>query len=139
MVGAEPAQPSVSPSTSPSPEPTTPAGLLLVAQELSHQDDTGFEGQHKYRMCDDIVSRANAVLSLVTTAKTWDVKDAPAVTVNHRSAPIRARAFDVEVAKANASGADVVVVVHVNGGVAAACSPSTCPATRSAPLWHEAS
>ena len=86
-----------------------------MAWQPFHQDDTGFNGWHEYRVCKDIAQRAMAELPEVRHVLAWEGE--MGLTVERlRPAPTNTQAFNSELAKANRAGADVFIALHVNGG-----------------------
>ena len=123
-----PSTPIVSPSASKSPMlPKPPQHRLVVAWQPSHQDDTGLNGWHEYKVCGDIVKRAMAALPQARNVLAWDTDHGLTGTNNYRPSPTNARAFDVEIDKANRAGADVFIAVHVNGGAPTSEFAETMP------------
>lgn len=110
------ASPASQATSSPNAPATPAAGALVVAWQPSHQDDTGFNGWHEYRVCKSIAKRAMAELPEVRHILAWETGMGLTGTNNYRPSPTNTRAFDSELARANRAGADVFLAVHVNGG-----------------------
>jgi hypothetical protein len=98
-------------TSAPAPRPT-----YVVALQPSHQNDTGADSWHEYRVCGDIVDRTIAAMPGVRGVKAWDIRHGLTGSNNYRPRPSNTRAFDTEVAIANAADADAFVAVHCDGG-----------------------
>lgn len=86
----------------------------VVAFQPSHQDDTGPAGWHEYLICGDIAQRAIDLLAGSPTATVLAWETGMGLTGSNNSGS-NARAFDSEIARANAADADYFISVHNDG------------------------
>jgi hypothetical protein len=92
---------------------TTEVERVIIAWQPSHQDDTGDANWHEYQICGDMVERAIAFLPMFRHVLAWETGMGLHGTNN--SGGTNTPAFDSEIDKANASGADYFISVHVDG------------------------
>jgi putative cell wall-binding protein len=89
------------------------AAQTTIAWQPSHQDDTGYAGWHEYLICKDIYDRTVAQLPPFTNILAWETTMGLWGTNN--GGGTNRKAFDSEIAQANAADADVFISVHING------------------------
>lgn len=97
------------------PSPSVPSKSgVVVAWQPSHQDDTGGNSWHEYRICGDIVKRTIALLPDIGNVRAWET--GMGLTGSNNNGGTNRPAFNSELAKANEAGADYFISVHNDGG-----------------------
>ena len=86
----------------------------VVAWQPSHQDDTGNDSWHEYRICGDIVARTMALLPDVGNVLAWET--GMGLTGSNNNGGTNRPAFDSELARANEAEADYFISIHNDGG-----------------------
>jgi N-acetylmuramoyl-L-alanine amidase len=87
---------------------------VVVAWQPSHQDDTGSNSWHEYRICGDIAQRTIALLPKLKNVLAWET--GMGLTGSNNNGGTNRPAFNSELAKANGAGADYFISVHNDGG-----------------------
>jgi hypothetical protein len=98
-------------TTEPAHVPKQPK--LAIAWQPSHQDDTGFNSWHEYRICGDIVKRTMSLLTTHDNVLAWQT--GMGLTGSNKYGGSNVKAFDWEVAAANNAHAYLFISVHNNG------------------------
>lgn len=99
----------------PSALPQPSKAGLVIAWQPSHQADTG-PNWEEYVICGDIMERVIARLPEYEHVRAWDTSDGLTGSNNYRPSPSNTKAFDKEVAIANAANATVFIAIHTDGG-----------------------
>lgn len=93
---------------------TRVGGGIVVAWQPSHQDDTGADSWHEYRICGDIVQRTMGLLSTVENVLAWET--GMGLTGSNNNGGTNRPAFDSELAQANGAEPDFFISIHNDGG-----------------------
>jgi hypothetical protein len=104
------------PPESPSPAAEQPVYRAVVAFQVSHQADTGFEGWQEWAVSGDIALRAMSEIHFASTALAWDLSGDLFGTNRYEPEPTNVPAFDSEIEFANAQRADIFIAMHNDGG-----------------------
>ena len=111
----EPVTTSTSATTAAPVDPTRPRESgVVVAWQPSHQDDTGGNSWHEYKICGDIVQRTMDAAPTVRHILAWET--GMGLTGSNNNGGTNRRAFDSELDKANKGAADYFISVHNDGG-----------------------
>lgn len=94
-------------------QPKIVARGLVVAWQPSHQDDTGNDSWHEYKICGDIVERTISLLPALENVLAWETS--MGLTGSNNGGGTNRPAFDSELAKANDAGAEYFISVHNDG------------------------
>ncbi|RJQ56326.1 MAG: N-acetylmuramoyl-L-alanine amidase [Actinobacteria bacterium] len=95
------------------PKPPPPKPKPVVAWQPSHQDDVGDGDWHEYRIAGEIVDFAVAEATSTKSVKVWDINDGLTGSNSYSPEPSNVKAFDVEIAQANAASAKYFISVHI--------------------------
>lgn len=98
----------------PASPPASSSSGVVVAWQPSHQDDTGSNSWHEYRICGDIAQRTIALLPKLKNVLAWET--GMGLTGSNNNGGTNRPAFNSELAKANGAGADYFISVHNDGG-----------------------
>src|SRR4051794_33541222 len=96
--------------------PPTPVRDVVVALQVSHQDDTGPPGWHEWAIAGDVALRVLDRLRFAPTVLAWDLAGPLTGSNRYTPVPTNTPSFDSELAFAAQSDPDVFVALHTDNG-----------------------